>query len=175
MSHQELPLPNLQALSPALEQLVGDELTQNETLLWLDQPIPKLFTKKTTSGFLFGIPWTAFSVFWMFGALQGSIWFGLFGLPFVLIGLGMLSSPWWSKRNVQYTVYVITDKRAITFEKVWRSKKIISYGSAQLQNLQREQGNDGSGTLILQQNIVRDDNDENHQIYEDPLKSIKNI
>ncbi len=52
---------------------------------------------------LFGVLWTGFSVFWMWGASGfgqgdriGSL-FALFGLPFVLIGLGMLLSPFYNR------------------------------------------------------------------------------
>jgi hypothetical protein len=39
--------------------------------------------------------------------------FPLFGVPFVLIGLGMLAAPYWMRRKAQNTVYALTDKRAL--------------------------------------------------------------
>ena len=40
-----------------------------------------------------------------------SICFPLFGLPFVLIGLGMLTAPHWAKRKALRTAYAVTDRR----------------------------------------------------------------
>jgi hypothetical protein len=70
-----------------------------------------------------GIPVTAFAIFWMALASQqtkqisgpGSF-FPLFGIPFIVVGLGMLSSPLWRGRKALRTVYALTDQRAIIFE-----------------------------------------------------------
>ena len=39
-----------------------------------------------------------------------------YAVPFVLIGLGGLGSPYWLHRNAANIVYVITDRRALGLE-----------------------------------------------------------
>ena len=106
-----------------LDDKVKRELELGERILWMEQPIPRYFTAMSTGAFLFAIPWTAFAVFWMCGASGfkmpdfskgGFSFFPLFGLPFFLIGIGMLSSPLWSYRKAFKTVYVIAVLRGVT-------------------------------------------------------------
>jgi hypothetical protein len=113
-------------LPPDRRRLIEGELQPGEQIVWLDQPIPRLFTILTVSLMLFAIPSTAFAIFWMVGSatiinsymhLTDGLWvlFPLFGVPFLLIGLGMLLSPLWMRRISRDTYYVITDRRAIIF------------------------------------------------------------
>ena len=81
--------------------------------------------------------------------------FMLFGLPFVLIGLGMLSSPFWIARKAKKTVYLLTDKQAIIFEGGW-STTIRSYRPNQLGKITRKQKKDGSGDLIFETKVSFD-------------------
>jgi len=83
-----------------LKQYIENELEAEEKIFWSEMPIKCFFTPKATGLFLFGIPWTAFALFWTAGAAFGTsqaeesgpfILFPLFGLPFILIGFGMLS------------------------------------------------------------------------------------
>ena len=83
------------------------ELQPGERIIWVGQPIPSRIGRGTFAIFLFGIPWTAFAIFWIGAAAvigwktedggTGSrfftLFFPLFGLPFVLVGIGMLSFP----------------------------------------------------------------------------------
>jgi hypothetical protein len=72
----------------------------------------------------------------------------LFGLPFVLVGLGMLCSPFIVYRKSFRTVYVLTDKRAITIDGGW-STTIRSYSPSQLQWVYRKERSNGSGNVIM--------------------------
>lgn len=111
---------------------------------------------------LFGIPWTAFAIFWIAGASgfklpdfsHGFGFFPLFGVPFVLIGLGMLSSPYWARRAARRSIYVLTDRRAIIIRGSWRgSVTVRSFERERLTDLQRKQHADGAGDLIFTQDI----------------------
>ncbi|MCA9041773.1 MAG: hypothetical protein KDA65_15575, partial [Planctomycetaceae bacterium] len=92
---------------------------------------------------------------------NGEDFFCLFGLPFVLIGFAMLSSPLWSARAARRTIYVLTTERAITFEGGY-STTITSYKPEQLQELQRVQHADGSGDLIFEKIATRDSDGDRH-------------
>ncbi|NLF32561.1 MAG: hypothetical protein GX591_16930, partial [Planctomycetes bacterium] len=110
-----------------LRRAVEDELDRDERLYWTAQPIPGRLAMKTLPIMLFAIPWTGFAVFWMAAAsgfgqegLDGpGMCFTLFGLPFVLIGLGMFSAPYWVYRKAGRSAYAITDRRAILLDAGW--------------------------------------------------------
>lgn len=146
-----------------LRAKVDSELEAGERVQWIDMPIPRYFTPASTGAFLFAIPWTAFAILWMCGAAgfkipdfkEGFDLFPLFGVPFVLIGLGMLSSPFWAYRKSFKTVYVITDRRAITFDGGW-STTIRSYPPEKLADIFRKEKKDGSGDVIISRRAWRD-------------------
>ena len=177
--------PNLTTLPPDVRSRVQSELDSGERLLWAAQPDPKRFARGSLAIVLFGLPWTAFALFWIFmasGGLWGlfdggmdvpsdqmpfqlfSICFPLFGLPFVLIGLGMLSAPYWAKRKALRTAYAVTDRRVILLEAgFWNSVTTRTYMPAQLQRMTRTERPDGSGNLILEDYTWRDsDGDRRH-------------
>ena len=140
-----------------LQMKVDSELEKDERIQWIDMPIPHYFTPNSTGAFLFAIPWTAFAVFWMFGAWnQAKDWsFSLFGVPFILIGIGMLSAPFWAYRKSLKTVYVVTSQRAITFHGGW-STTIRSYPPAKLGDLYRKEKKDGTGDVVISRRAWRD-------------------
>jgi hypothetical protein len=105
----------------------------------------------------FGVPWTAFALFWMWGAsgfgraIQRPgpfLFFPLFGLPFVLIGFGMLSAPYWAYRKGLNTVYAVTNKRVfiLTAGKRWH---VESYVPTRGSDFERTETANGSGDLIF--------------------------
>ncbi len=154
-----------------LQERVRRELEPGESVRWMEQPIPKFFTPMSIGAFLFAIPWTAFAVFWICGASGfkrpdfsggGFAFFPLFGLPFVLIGFGMLLSPLWFYRKAFRTVYVVTNRRAITFDPGWTTT-IRSYAPAQLGNVYRKEKRNGTGSVILGQRVWTDSDSNQRQ------------
>jgi len=78
----------------------------------------------------------------------------LFGLRFVLIGLGMFSSPFWAARAALRTVYVVTDRRALVIRSgLGRGVSVRSFEPEKLGDLRREQLPDGSGNLVFGQDL----------------------
>lgn len=146
-----------------LRTKVDSELETSERIQWIDMPIPRYFTPAATGAFLFAIPWTAFAIFWMCGAAgfkipdfrNGADLFPLFGVPFLLIGFAMLSSPFWAYRKSFKTVYVITNRRAITFDGGW-STTIRSYPTDKLADIYRKEKRDGTGDVIISRRAWRD-------------------
>ena len=148
-----------------LGTLVEREVEEGEHILWLAQPRAGRFAMRTLPVVLFGIPWTAFAIFWMAGASgfkipdfkEGFDFFPLFGVPFVLIGLGMLSAPLWAIRKAKGTAYVITERRAIIFEG-GLSTKVRSFGPEQLGGIERRERADGSGDIIIERSVTQGQN-----------------
>lgn len=150
---------DISELSIALCSQVEAELQSGERITWVDQPIPGRMARTMVPLVLFGIPWTAFAIFWVAGAAKagGGGFFPLFGVPFILIGLGLLSSPYWTRRAARRSIYALTDRRAIVIQgSWWGSITVRSFESAQLTDLQRKQNPDGSGDLIFSQEVRRD-------------------
>jgi hypothetical protein len=149
-----------------LQDAVERELAQGERIRWMEQPIPRFFTPASTVTFLMAIPFTAFAVFWICGASGfklpdfskgGFSFFPLFGVPFILVGIGMLLSPLWAHRKGLKTVYVITDRRAITFDGGWTTT-VTSYTPDQLKSMSRKEKKDGTGDVVLGQRVSTSSN-----------------
>jgi hypothetical protein len=150
-------------LPEELVPLVDRELTSGESVAWVGQPIPSRLARAMLPSVLFGIPWTAFAIFWTVMASgaprqsgsSGWLWvFPLWGVPFILIGFGMLSSPYWVLRRARRTAYVLTNQRAIVMSIGWRGKTAIrSFEPDALKDLRRNERSDGSGDLIFAEDV----------------------
>jgi hypothetical protein len=154
-----MQFPHANHLPQEISRLVDAELRNGERVAWTGQPIPGRFARRGIGHVIFGIPWTAFALFWMAGASgfkmpdfsQGVGLFPLFGLPFVLIGFGMLSSPYWMRRKALKTAYVITDQRAIVLASgAFGSTTIRSFEPDRLKDIRRVQRPDGTGDLVFE-------------------------
>ncbi|MBX7219748.1 MAG: hypothetical protein K1Y36_07365 [Blastocatellia bacterium] len=158
--------PYLTALDPhrdfripdQLRSAVAREMRPGEQLLWVGNAAPLAHLLPTIPLVLFGIPWTGFALFWTAGAAGFRIpdlsrgWvhllFPLWGIPFILIGLGMLTSPLWAWRKALKTLYAVTSQRIIIFEKGWQLN-VTSYTREQIVGLSRSEKEDGSGNLYF--------------------------
>ena len=141
-----------------LRELVNRELERDERIEWIGMPKPTFFTKTSTGAFLFAIPWTAFFLYALAdnlgfpvvgGVGRREVPIAIFCLPFLLAGLGLLSAPLWTYRKTLRSAYVITDRRAITFEAGFRPT-IRSYPPERLIYIYRTQRKDGSGDVVIE-------------------------
>ena len=143
---------------------------QGEAILWAGRPSAMRTFLVSTLIWLFAIPWTAFALGWEWMALGGwlsgkpppsgshlifGIVFPLFGLPFVLVGLGMMATPFLAWRWARRTVHVIGDKRLVTMT-VGRKLKVKTYPTASITRLERTERRNGSGTLKVIMGTHRD-------------------
>jgi len=145
-------------MSTDLQFVAQNELQPGESLRWTGQPDAARLAMKTLPTFLFAIPWTAFAVFWVWSAagyrmpdLSRWEWkniFPLWGVPFILIGLRMLTAPLWEYLRAARIVYAVTDHRALIIQS-GGSKKVKSFTAAELSNLDRKEKADGSGDLLF--------------------------
>lgn len=153
----------LHQLEPNLQNRVRSELKPGESIVWVGQPDPKRAVWFGFALWFFFIPWTAFALFWTAGAAGFKIptfsrmsdLFMLFGVPFILIGLAGLSSPYYIWKKALNTVYLITDRRAISIEG-WRTWTVRTYPPEKLGSIVRKERSDGSGDLILDTTWYKD-------------------
>ena len=161
--------PDFALLSPDLDAMVRGELAADEKLVWVGQPIPGRMTMVMIPISIMGIFFTGFSVIWIVMALAivgggiaaatgrpafglGGVVFALFGLPFLAVGLGMLTSPIWAGRRALRTCYALTNRRVIVWEPGWfGGVQVRSYRAEELGSMTRNQRADGSGDLIFRE------------------------
>jgi hypothetical protein len=143
-------------LPDSLRAAVEAEVRDGEHVTWIDQPIVGRSVRASLAIVVFGLPWTAFSLFWTWSVFSMAhkhgapgLAFAAFGLPFVAVGLGMLSAPYWVGRVVRRTLYVLTDRRAIIIVPGLRGTWVRSFDPSELHDLRREQREDGSGDLVF--------------------------
>jgi hypothetical protein len=138
--------------------LVEAELDKGERITWIGRPIAGRMARSAIPMVVLGVPFTAFAVFWMamasgIAGVAGSgvrLFFVLWGIPFVLVGLGMLASPFWMYRKALGTVYAITDRRALIIERGITGRSVVrTFDPAGLGTLSRVQDADGSGSLVF--------------------------
>jgi hypothetical protein len=150
-------------LPEPIRQRVEAELRPGEGVRWVEQPIPGRVAWTALPTFLFAIPWTAFALFWTWGAWGATCggkltpearMFPLFGIPFVLVGLGLFSSPLWLMLGAKRTVYLVTDRRAVVIRGGWAGNVTVrSFEPEKLMDLRRDQREDGSGDLVFGQDV----------------------
>lgn len=140
-------------LPQRLRSLVESELRPRERIAWLEQPIPGRMALWELPTMVFGIFWTAGSMSWWRDAYKMErelVWFSAFHLPFILIGFGMLSSPYWARRMALRSAYVLTDRRAILFTAGWLGNVTVrSFEAERLTILRCKKHADGSGDLVF--------------------------
>lgn len=162
-------------------QRVRSELDERERLVWAEQPRVGRFVRQSIPIVLFGIPFTAFALFWITSAwvmMFGFPWsdrpsqgpglpFDLlpyFGIPFVLVGLGMLASPLWYWAQASRTCYALTNRRAIVWQGgLFGGLTVRSYGAEALDKTTRTEYPDGTGDLVLEQIVEVGTDSEGHR------------
>ena len=90
-------------------------LDSGERLIWSGKPNPFRYAiKKGTTTFLFGLFFFGFAIFWTYGAAnQSGMFFASFGIPFLVVGLGLVLSPAWHYFRGERAMYALTDHRAV--------------------------------------------------------------
>ena len=150
-----------------------NEETSGERVIWAGQPNAGWALLQTLPILLFAVPWTAFSGF-MMSVVVGAALFGappgenlgpwgfaggsvaiLFLMPFVFIGLAMMSAPVWSWWAARRTVHAVTDERILTLTQ-WRARKVVSVYPQHIISLERRERRDGSGTLKIVTGYAKD-------------------
>jgi hypothetical protein len=142
-----------------LRRKIDNELQPGELIRWVEQPIPRFFTASSIGSVLLGIPWTSLPIFQMwvmlgFGSpdrliVDLNLLFALFfDVLFALSGFAMLYSPIWEWQVAKKTVYLVTDKRAISIQG-GRSTIIKSYFPDRLKDLYQKERADGTGDVII--------------------------
>jgi len=133
-----------------------------ERVLWAGVPTRWGYVARSWKTALFGIPFTAFSVFYTFeaGGVSGKgehafmLFFPLWGMIFVAIGLTMLLSPLFEALAAGRTYYVVTERRSVIFERRLRLK-IHSFHATGFGGFERVSRGGNGGDIVFQRNVER--------------------
>ena len=161
-------------MNPGDAQLrAQSELQSGETLYWTGTADPGRAALSAIPASLFGIPFAGFALFWTTTAFRATHTlsksdnnafmrsfkvFPLFGLPFLLVGLGIVLAPLWAYLKGRSTVYAVTNQRVMVISG-GNSRSVKSYTPNDILGVEHRERPDGSGDiLILTNGITRNNN-----------------
>ncbi|MGB8647263.1 MAG: PH domain-containing protein [Anaerolineae bacterium] len=132
--------------------IIRGELAANERLLWAGQPGRGIALGPSDIFLIpFTLLWFGFAVFWESTAVAGGapVFFALWGIPFVLVGLYMVFGRFfvdsWQRSKMYYGV---TSQRIIIVSGMF-SKSVKSLNLRTLSDISMNQKGDGSGTITF--------------------------
>jgi PH (Pleckstrin Homology) domain-containing protein len=140
------------------EQRIASQLDAGEQLLWSGQPAHGIRFRR---GDIFMIPfslmWGGFAIFWELMALRksGSIFFQIWGVPFVLVGLYLMVGRFcWDAWRRTYTFYGVTNRRVLLITG-FRSQSTSTVPLRAIPAITLSERRDGSGDVVFDTNDGR--------------------
>lgn len=145
------------------------ELQSGESLFWAGVANPGRTALGALPVAIFGIPFAGFALFWMSQAFRathalasnthnsfarGFSVFPLFGIPFLLIGLGVILTPLWAFLTGKNTVYAVTNRRVMVISGV-KSRAVKSLTPADIASVDYRERPDGSGDIAIMTNTFQ--------------------
>jgi uncharacterized membrane protein YgcG len=148
--HRESPfLPvSINASSGDLA-IVESHLAADELVEWVGKPDP---TRHFTTADVYLIPFSlvffAVAVFWVIGATTAGGVFGLFGVPFLAIGLYNLFGRFIYKANrKRRTIYAVTTRRVLEIIRSRRGETVRATYLRSIPNISTSAATDGHGSV----------------------------
>lgn len=132
---------------------VQNEILQpSEKLAWRGRPSPGRAMRLDILHFFIGLFWLTFSIFWVVMASVAGA-FALFGVPFVLIGIWLVSTPIRNLLRAGRTYYAITNRRVLIVTAGSRIK-VRSLGAHDIGDNERSDRGDGTGDIRLRKGAM---------------------
>ncbi len=146
--------------TPIPFDVFASELLPAEKIEWSGQPNPAVIFHPEDWGFVpFTLLWGGFAIFWVLAA--SGVWdfpanrstqpfssFGLFGLPFVVIGQYMIWGrfvyAWWLKKR---TFYALTNRRMLIVSRGLKGRSVSSAYFEGLAIIDKQIRADGNGRI----------------------------
>lgn len=132
------------------KRIIESRLSGTEHLLWFGRPRQGFFFRKSDALIIpFSLMWGGFAVFWNFGVWfsDAPIFFRLWGLPFLIVGLYMIFGRFfvdvWQRKK---TFYGVTNERIIIISGLF-NQSIKSLSLQTLTDITMEEFTNGLGTI----------------------------
>ncbi len=166
-------------MNPGDAQLrAQSELQSGESLYWTSTADPRRAALNALPASIFGIPFAGFALFWTTQAYhatsamsksnnafaKGFAVFPIFGVPFLLVGLGIILAPLWAFLKGGNTVYAVTNQRIMIITGSG-NRSVKSYTPADIVSVEHRERPDGSGDIAITTNaIIRSSNNFTSQV-----------
>jgi hypothetical protein len=133
------------------------EMRPHERLIWADRPALRARGTPAIGRILFGLAFGGFAVFWTSAAWMMThrvhdglfgVFFPLFGVPFIVVGAGMVLGGLRSWLDKGSTVYAISSERVLIISGGAR-KTVRSLDLKAIRGVERVEGEHGVGTITL--------------------------
>ena len=144
-------------LPPVLVNAVTRALAPDESIVWIAQPVPAGIARRHLGSAIFGLPWTAFFVWWTVMGARADEGYALLGLPLIALGVSGARAPLLAMRAARRSVYVISDRRALVIStgelgrQPWPTNTLTvrSYEPDQLRERMLVEVADGVGDVVF--------------------------
>jgi hypothetical protein len=134
-----------------IQQLITYELSSGEQLLWSGRPGQGLMLRPSDAFMVpFSLFWCGFAIFWEMSAIRdGPVFFKLWGIPFVGVGLYMVVGRFLVDALARRrTVYGLTNERVIILSR-FLTPSIKTVSLRRLTDISMTHRQDGTGTITL--------------------------
>ena len=136
-----------------LEEELKPSLTSGEKLIWTGKPKTGIIFRGSDAFMIpFSLLWGGFAIFWETSVIAtGSpLFFKLWGIPFVLIGLYMIVGRFFvDAKKRSNTTYGLTSDRIIIKSGIFSSRDVKSLNIRTLSDITIDQKADNSGTITF--------------------------
>jgi hypothetical protein len=134
------------------EQVLSSQLGPKEKLLWYGRPRQGIFLSPKDAYLIpFSLMWGGFAIFWEYGVVNSNapLFFELWGIPFVLIGLYLIAGRFFvdAKRRSK-TYYGLTNERVVIVSGNV-SSNVKSLQLRTLSDVSLAERADGNGTITF--------------------------
>lgn len=134
------------------KRYLESQLAPNERLLWSGQPRQGFFLRAGDAGLIpFSLLWGGFAIFWEVSVLSTNapVFFKLWGIPFVLVGLHMMVGRFFvDVRQRSRTYYGVTNERVVIVSGL-SGRSVKSLNLRTLTDVSLDERSDGSGTITF--------------------------
>jgi hypothetical protein len=133
-----------------LTRAIGAELSPDEVVVWVGQPLPELDKVFGRVVFALGLVWMAAAIidFCIFAIFSDEI--NIILILFLFAGIRLLAVPRQLRRLARLTAYVLTNGRALIVNGGDRGDpEITSYSLDRLKDMRCTRNPDGSGSIIF--------------------------
>lgn len=152
--------------SASIRSVAQSALSGGERLYWVGHPNPMRLARRNLMRPLFGLFWMAM-IYFMFTQVRSfgsglrspfsfsssssfsnfAMIFQLMLAVFFLIGLSMIFSPLWNYLKARFTVYALTDERAMIINRL-PTQTVHSYSTRNIEKVERR-GSEFEGDVIF--------------------------